>query len=191
MSPSREEKSDEEKDAEEDEDDDDDEGGGMLGNIKTAVISLLVLSAVLAMGAYFFSSSQDLSFFDGFYFCFISLTTIGFGDIVPDLEGGRLYVDESIFFISNKISDTLGLYMTMSTVYILVGMTVFTTIIEIVRQQCVSIKYLHISIHVLHIISTQVRGEYAEDAGAAGADPGPDPAGGDAPEDGRAGRAGP
>ena len=90
MSPSREEKGDEEKDAEEDDDDDDDEGGGMLGNIKTAVISLLVLSAVLAMGAYFFSSSQDLSFFDGFYFCFISLTTIGFGDIVPDLEGGRL-----------------------------------------------------------------------------------------------------
>ena len=90
LSPSREEKGDEEKDAEEDDDDDDDEGGGMLGNIKTAVISLLVLSAVLAMGAYFFSSSQDLSFFDGFYFCFISLTTIGFGDIVPDLEGGRL-----------------------------------------------------------------------------------------------------
>ena len=92
LSPSREEKSDEEKDAEEDDDDDDDEGGGMLGNIKTAVISLLVLSAVLAMGAYFFSSSQDLSFFDGFYFCFISLTTIGFGDIVPDLEGGRLLI---------------------------------------------------------------------------------------------------
>ena len=92
MSPSREEKGDEEKDAEEDDDDEDDEGGGMLGNIKTAVISLLVLSAVLAMGAYFFSSSQDLSFFDGFYFCFISLTTIGFGDIVPDLEGGRLLI---------------------------------------------------------------------------------------------------
>ena len=33
------------------------------------------------------------------------------------------------------ISDTLGVYMTMSTLYILVGMTVFTTIIEIVRQQ--------------------------------------------------------
>ena len=60
----------------------------MLGNIKTAVISLLILTAVLSLGAYFFSSCQDLSFFDGFYFCFISLTTIGFGDIVPDLDGG-------------------------------------------------------------------------------------------------------
>lgn len=31
--------------------------------------------------------------------------------------------------------DTFGLYMTMSTIYVLIGMTVFTTIIEIVRQQ--------------------------------------------------------
>ena len=82
----------EKKEEEDDDEDDDDEGGGMLGNIKTAVISLLVLSAVLAMGGYFFSSCQDLSFFDGFYFCFISLTTIGFGDIVPDLEGGELNI---------------------------------------------------------------------------------------------------
>ena len=81
---------------EEDDDDDDDEGGGMLGNIKTAVVSLLILSAVLALGAYFFSSCQDLSFFDGFYFCFISLTTIGFGDIVPDLDGGKSFNQPNI-----------------------------------------------------------------------------------------------
>ena len=31
--------------------------------------------------------------------------------------------------------DTLGVYMTLSIVYILVGMTVFTTIIEIVRRE--------------------------------------------------------
>ena len=80
-------------------------------------MSLLCLTAILSIGGYFFSSCQDLSFFDGFYFCFISLTTIGFGDIVPDLAGDS------------------GLYMLLSTVYILVGMTVFTTIIEIVRQQ--------------------------------------------------------
>ena len=40
----------------------------MLGNIKTAVVSLLILTAVLSLGAYFFSSCQDLSFFDGFSF---------------------------------------------------------------------------------------------------------------------------
>ena len=73
------------------------------------------------------------------------------GTLYQILKEVDCWSDEPIFFISNKISDTLGLYMTMSTVYILVGMTVFTTIIEIVRQQCVSTKYLHISIHVIYV----------------------------------------
>ena len=128
----------EKEDPEEEDEDDDDEGGGMLANIKTAVISLLILTAVLALGGYFFSSCQDLTFFDGFYFCFISLTTIGFGDIVPDLEGGEINLISKLIILNFDVeltSDTFGLYMTMSTVYVLVGMTVFTTIIEIVRRQ--------------------------------------------------------
>ena len=44
-----------------------------------------------------------------------------------------------IFYLNKNIiemfPDTLGVYMTLSIVYILVGMTVFTTIIEIVRRQ--------------------------------------------------------
>ena len=59
------------------------EDPGFAGNIKTAVASLTFLSLFLSIGAYFFTISEGLSFFDGFYFCFITLTTIGFGDIVP------------------------------------------------------------------------------------------------------------
>ena len=61
-----------EKDEKEDEDEEE-EDSGMLGNIKTAVVSLLILTAVLSLGAYFFSSCQDLSFFDGFRFFMIKL----------------------------------------------------------------------------------------------------------------------
>ena len=33
------------------------------------------------------SSTQDWSFFDAFYFCFVTMTTIGFGDMTPSISG--------------------------------------------------------------------------------------------------------
>jgi len=91
---------------------------GFAGNIKTAGGALLFLIIFLSFGAYFISIYEDLTFFDAFYFCFITMTTIGFGDIVPNIVG-----------------DEKTAYMLLCTIYILVGMTVFTTIIEIVRRQ--------------------------------------------------------
>jgi len=91
---------------------------GFADNIKTAGGALLFLIIFLSFGAYFISIYEDLTFFDAFYFCFITMTTIGFGDIVPNIVG-----------------DEKTAYMLLCTIYILVGMTVFTTIIEIVRRQ--------------------------------------------------------
>ena len=42
-------------------------------------------------GAILFSKWEDWNFLDGSYFCFISLSTIGFGDIVP---GDKIYSSE-------------------------------------------------------------------------------------------------
>lgn len=48
---------------------------------------LLLLFSYITSGAILFSMLEtNWDFFDAFYFCFITLTTIGFGDLVPDTK---------------------------------------------------------------------------------------------------------
>ncbi|XP_063227006.1 TWiK family of potassium channels protein 12-like [Bacillus rossius redtenbacheri] len=46
-------------------------------------IVLLVLVLYICLGAAVFAAWEEWSFLDGAYFCFITLSTIGFGDMVP------------------------------------------------------------------------------------------------------------
>ncbi|KAB0802764.1 hypothetical protein PPYR_04950 [Photinus pyralis] len=79
-----------------------------------ALGSVAFLFVYLAAGAGLFVVwEDDWTFFDGFYFCFITMTTIGFGDLVPKKPK----------------------YMLLCTVYILIGLALTSTIIELVRRQ--------------------------------------------------------
>ncbi len=76
--------------------------------------ALLFLGIYLSVGAAIFHRTEKWSFFDGFYFSFITVTSIGLGDLVPG-----------------------EFLMLLCTVYILIGLALTSTIIELVRRQYV------------------------------------------------------
>lgn len=79
-----------------------------------AIGALMFLGIFLSAGAAVFERFQGWPFFDSFYFSFITMTTIGLGDFVPDED-----------------------LMLWCSVYILIGLSLTSTIIELVRRQYV------------------------------------------------------
>lgn len=80
-----------------------------------AIGAVIFLGIYLSAGAAVFEQTEKWTFFEGFYFSFITMTTIGLGDLVPT---------------NQKL-------MLLCTVYILVGLALTSTIIELVRRQYV------------------------------------------------------
>ncbi|CAH1800361.1 unnamed protein product [Owenia fusiformis] len=66
-------------------------------NIRVPVsVCLILMTGYIIGGAWLFSHWEDWDFLTGSYFCFITLTTIGFGDIVPGTETDSWAVKEKL-----------------------------------------------------------------------------------------------
>ncbi|GMS90622.1 hypothetical protein PENTCL1PPCAC_12797, partial [Pristionchus entomophagus] len=78
-------------------------------------VSLIVaiLLGYICIGAVLLSSWEDWDFFSGFYFSFITMTTVGFGDIVPVNKG----------------------YFLIDLCYIIIGLAITTMCIDLVGIQ--------------------------------------------------------
>ncbi|CAG7725674.1 unnamed protein product [Allacma fusca] len=85
---------------------------------------LAVFSFYILMGSLVFSWWENWNYLDGSYFCFISLVTIGFGDLVPadstESQRSRRTVDGQLIFCS---------------IYLLVGMGLMAMLFHLTQER--------------------------------------------------------
>ncbi|XP_030755241.1 uncharacterized protein LOC115881747 isoform X2 [Sitophilus oryzae] len=84
---------------------------------------LLVISYILA-GAYLFKSWEGWDYLDAAYFCFITLTTIGFGDLVP-AKG----------VTQNKYHATVSI--ALCSLYLLFGISLLAMSFNLVQEEVI------------------------------------------------------
>lgn len=120
-------------------------GGGASHREKMPVsVGIIMVILFIAGGAVLFSLWEDWNFFDGAYYSFITLSTIGFGDIVP----GQAISDESS---QEKLI--------VCALYLLIGMALIAMCFKLMQDDVVQkARWLGQRIGII------VRDEFSEDS---------------------------
>ncbi|XP_006822615.1 TWiK family of potassium channels protein 18-like [Saccoglossus kowalevskii] len=99
------------------------------GNTSTSpeCVMLITLCVIIyiTLGALIQVYIEEWSFLDGFYFIFVSLSTIGFGDVMPEVT-------------NDKSRQAIGPFL---CVYILFGMSLLSTMFTLVQDRVLEIFY--------------------------------------------------
>jgi len=93
-------------------------------------MSLTVMLGYICGGAILFGEWEGWSFLNGFYFCFITLSTIGFGDYLP---GNTVTQDIG----EAKIAGLVDLQFIFCSLYILLGMAVIAMCFNLMQEKVV------------------------------------------------------
>lgn len=83
-----------------------------LSILAPILLCLIIMFAYICVGAFALYKLENWSLLDGFYFCFMSLTTVGFGDMVPGAgPRGAIYEESAgtIWFCSMYIMSGMAL----------------------------------------------------------------------------------
>ncbi|WKY14972.1 hypothetical protein Q1695_000469 [Nippostrongylus brasiliensis] len=81
------------------------------------VVSLSIGTIIIVAGAAVFHKEEHWTVFDAYYYCFITLSTIGFGDLVPLQQGYALQLKP--------------LYVVFTLLFVLLGLAVFSACVNL------------------------------------------------------------
>jgi hypothetical protein len=96
-------------------------------------LCLLLILMYICGGACLFNRLENWTFLDGSYFCFTSLGTIGFGDLVPGLYHSYQFQYHSS--ASHSTAEHVSVFA--SSAYILVGMALIAMCFNLVQDEAV------------------------------------------------------
>ena len=96
-------------------------------------LSLTVMIAYICGGAILFGELEQWGFLDGSYFCFITLTTIGFGDMVPGDSVNDSEEDEDFLGLFPGVN----LQFIFCSLYIIFGMAVIAMCFSLMQEKTV------------------------------------------------------
>lgn len=88
---------------------------GILNTPEGRGITLLIAFQIIG-GAVFYRLAEDWRWVDAFYFCFATLTTVGYGDITPVTDLGKVFT--MVYLVTG-----IGLFVSFGT---LVARTLLT-----------------------------------------------------------------
>lgn len=88
-------------------------------------VSMLILTAYLVLGAFIFNRFENWDPVPAGYFCFISLSTIGFGDYVPGQN------------------DMDPIKLTAAVIYIFLGMSIVAMCFDLMQEVIFFILFLN------------------------------------------------
>jgi len=85
-------------------------------------LSILLVVGYIFGGAFMFSSWEEWSFLNSAYFCFITLTTIGFGDFVP----------------AQKVKENVEVSIALCSLYLLFGIALLAMSFNLVQEEVIN-----------------------------------------------------
>ncbi|XP_063220296.1 TWiK family of potassium channels protein 7-like [Bacillus rossius redtenbacheri] len=99
-------------------------------------LCLLIILLYICAGAFLFNKLENWTFLEGSYFCFTSLGTIGFGDLIP----GLYHSYQLQYQLSGSAESTAEQASVFaSSAYILVGMALIAMCFNLVQDEVVII----------------------------------------------------